>query len=100
VAESKKPSGAEEEYFAREALKRKEQAKIKQSHEEREKLRKLHWMCCPKCGHPLEEVPFRDAAVDRCTACGGIFLDKGELEHLAGQEDNALRSILQVFKKS
>jgi hypothetical protein len=100
VTQSKKPSGAEDEYFAREELKRKEQAKIKQTHKEREKLRDLHWMCCPKCGHALEEISFRDVSVDRCTACGGVFLDKGELEYLAGDEDNALRAILQLFKKS
>ncbi len=100
MTQSKKPSSPEDEYFAREELKRKEQARIRQSHEEREKLRELHWMCCPKCGQALEEVPFRDVSVDRCTSCGGVFLDKGELEHLAGQEDNALRAILHLFRKS
>ena len=99
MSDLKKPSSAEEEYFAREEIKRKEQAKIKMTHGEREKLKQLHWMCCPKCGHALEEVLFRDATIDRCTNCRGVFLDNGELEHLAGQEGNILRSILDVFKK-
>ena len=99
MTESKKPSSAEEEYFAREEIKRKEQAKIKLSHQDRENLKRLHWMRCPKCGHELKEVLFRDATIDRCTNCHGVFLDNGELEHLAGQEGNMLRSILDLFKK-
>ena len=99
MSDPKKPSNAEDEYFAREALKRKEQAKIKQSHEERENLKQLHWMRCPKCGQELEEIVFRDVSIDRCTTCGGVFLDKGELEHLAGGEENVLRAIMGIFKK-
>jgi hypothetical protein len=99
VSEVKKPSSSEEEYFAREEIKRKEQARIKLTHTEREKLKQLHWMRCPKDGHELVEVTFRDQSIDRCTHCGGVFLDRGELEHLAGQEGNMLRSILDIFKR-
>ncbi len=99
MSETKKPSKAEEEYFAREEIKRKEQAQIKLSHEEREQLKQMHWMRCPKCGHPLDEVLFRDLTIDRCTYCSGVFLDRGELEHLAGHEGNILRAILDIFKK-
>ena len=99
MSEIKKPSKSEEEYFAREEIKRKEQTKIKLSHEEREQLKQLHWMRCPKCGHPLEEVLFRDQTIDRCMHCGGVFLDRGELEHLAGNEGNVLSAILDIFRK-
>lgn len=52
---------------------------------ERAALRKLHFMHCPKCGLKLEEITFRGVRVDKCFACGGVFLDDGELEDLAGQ---------------
>ncbi len=99
MSDPKKPSSAEDEYFAREEIKRKEQAKIKKGHEEREKLKRLHWMRCPKCGSELKEISFRDVSIDRCAGCGGVFLDRGELEQLAGQEGNILKSVLELFKK-
>ncbi|MCX4243294.1 TFIIB-type zinc ribbon-containing protein [Paraliomyxa miuraensis] len=55
------------------------------SDEERERLRALHWMCCPKCGLALDEITFRDVKVDKCFSCGGVYLDDGELEQLAGK---------------
>jgi len=99
VSDPKKPSSAEDEYFAREEIKRKEQAKIRKGHDAREELKALHWMRCPKCGSELEEVLFRDVSIDRCAACGGVFLDRGELEQLAGEEGNILKSVLELFKK-
>ena len=52
---------------------------------ERERLRELHWMRCPKCGAELQEIVFRSVKVDKCFACGGVYLDDGELEQLAGK---------------
>jgi uncharacterized protein len=51
----------------------------------RESLRKLHFMHCPKCGSELDEITFRGVRVDKCFACGGVWLDDGELEELAGK---------------
>ena len=34
---------------------------------------------CPLCDVGLDEIDFQDEKVDRCPACAGIFLDKGEL---------------------
>jgi hypothetical protein len=53
--------------------------------EERASLRTLHFMHCPKCGLALAEITFRGVRVDKCFACGGVWLDDGELEELAGQ---------------
>ena len=80
------PSSSEEEYFKREELEklkrlRKEAARDMEGGE-RERLKKLHWMRCPKCGMELAEVHYRDVAVDTCVACGGMFLDKGEVEKI------------------
>ena len=37
---------------------------------------------CPRCGSEMSEVAVEHVKVDRCTGCGGVFLDKGELEIL------------------
>jgi len=35
---------------------------------------------CPKCPGKLESYTFEGFPLDRCHECGGIWLDKGELE--------------------
>jgi len=39
-------------------------------------------MKCPRCGAATTEVAIEHFKIDRCTGCGGVFLDKGELELL------------------
>ena len=50
--------------------------------EERKRLRDLHLMKCPKCGHDLKEEVLDGVTLDRCTFCEGIFFDAGELDQL------------------
>lgn len=35
---------------------------------------------CPKCSGYLEAYTFEGFALDRCEKCGGIWMDRGELE--------------------
>jgi len=35
---------------------------------------------CPQCPGNFESYTFEGFALDRCHECGGIWLDKGELE--------------------
>ena len=35
---------------------------------------------CPKCPGKLESYTFMDFPLDRCESCGGMWLDRGELE--------------------
>jgi hypothetical protein len=42
-----------------------------------ETLKELH---CPKCSGLLETHTFRGFLLDRCQNCGGIWMDRGELE--------------------
>jgi len=35
---------------------------------------------CPKCRGLLETYTFQGVILDRCQNCGGIWMDKGELE--------------------
>jgi len=55
---------------------------VQEKKAERERLRKLHWMSCPKCGHAMAERNLSDIQVDVCSHCEGIFFDRGELEDL------------------
>ncbi len=41
---------------------------------------------CPKCQAPMRSYERSGIVVDRCTECGGIFLDRGELDHLIQME--------------
>ncbi|MBQ4334106.1 MAG: zf-TFIIB domain-containing protein [Myxococcaceae bacterium] len=85
----RKPHATEEEYFARQqALKREKLAKeeaARRAEEEREALKKLHWMRCPKCGQELKPftTPIKQFQVERCESCQGMWFDSGELERLS-----------------
>ena len=37
---------------------------------------------CPKCPGSLETYSFEGHILDRCRECGGVWMDKGELEHV------------------
>jgi Zn-finger nucleic acid-binding protein len=39
-----------------------------------------HLLSCPRCRGKLESYSFMDCLLDRCQSCGGIWMDKGELE--------------------
>jgi Zn-finger nucleic acid-binding protein len=39
---------------------------------------------CPACKTTMEQTRLRDATLDRCTACGGIWFDNAELSGAAG----------------
>ncbi len=59
-----------------------------------------HLGSCPRCNEPLvrtESVAVADLHYDKCTACGGAWLDGGELDKIAGDEESA--SIEAFFSK-
>ena len=43
-------------------------------------------MTCPKCHGAMRSYERAGVTVDQCTECRGIFLDRGELEHLIDAE--------------
>jgi len=103
MSESGKPTQSEEEYFVREDAEKKRKIALQLKKEtqtnEQQRLRDLHWMRCPKCGMQMQEVKLRGVDVDVCFACNGVFLDKGELEHLQKPEHKGVMSaILNWFK--
>jgi Zn-finger nucleic acid-binding protein len=104
MSESQKPSNVEDEYFVKEDAEKKrriaQQVKKETAADEQRRLKELHWMHCPKCGMDMHEVVYGGKVdVDVCFSCGGIFLDKGELEHLVTKETKGvMSSILNWFK--
>lgn len=95
-----KPSEQEEEYFARQEFERRkrladERARTLEA-QERDRLRQLHRMRCPKCGAELVEVELRGVRIDKCTNCAGLWLDSGELEQVTAKGD-FLGSLLSIF---
>jgi uncharacterized protein len=98
-----KPSNTEDEYFVREDAekKRKIALQVKKETEaaELKRLKELHFMRCPKCGLELREVKYAGIDVDVCFACGGLFLDKGEMETLVkAEKSGVMGAILNWFK--
>ena len=55
-----------------------------------------HWMVCPKCGGKMKEENLQGVAIDRCGSCGGIYLDKGELELLARAQSGGLKKLFGI----
>lgn len=45
-----------------------------------QKVEKSVAVHCPKCPGLLETYTFQGFVLDRCQSCGGIWMDKGELE--------------------
>ena len=93
----RKPSESEQEYIARIEFERRkkieEEKQQKMAEQEKERRKELHFMHCPKCGMKLIEVDYKSLKVDRCSACGGLWLDAGELEAAAGLEKGFLGRI-------
>jgi len=98
-----KPSNTEEEYFVREDAEKKRklamQVKKETDAAELKRLKELHFMRCPKCGLELREVKYSGIDADVCFSCGGLFLDKGELETIVKHEKSGVMgAILNWFK--
>jgi hypothetical protein len=101
-----KPSDAEDEFFAKEEIEKRHklatELKAKQLTEDAAMLKAAHFMHCPKCGNELSTVQFRGLDIDRCFHCHGTWLDEGELERLAGQDEQhkVLKAIVDAFRPS
>ncbi|HET7705535.1 MAG TPA: zf-TFIIB domain-containing protein [Thermoanaerobaculia bacterium] len=98
-----KPSRAEDEYFAKQELERRkkwaqEQAG-KMAAEEKERLKKQHYMKCPKCGMDLTTIEFQGIHIDKCPNCNGTWFDAGEVEQLLKPANAGLfGKVMSVFR--
>ena len=59
--------------------------------------RASHFMRCPKCGGQLVEIEHHHMKVDRCQDCGGIWLDKGEMEMLEHVDQSKIRGFVRTM---
>lgn len=85
---------------ARVAREKREAERARQETEEqRSRLRELHFMKCPKCGHDLAEEDLEGVRLDRCTYCEGIYLDAGELDQLFARRDEERKGFFRRLVK-
>ena len=98
-----KPSSNEDEYFAKQEIERRRKAAEEReaavAATEKDRRRELHHMKCPKCGSDLEEMTFGGVVLDKCFACGGLWLDEGELEAIQKKDSGFVGTLFGVFKK-
>lgn len=95
---TQKPSHPEEEYFAREDVEKKRRLALQVKREtdavERERLKALHHMRCPRCGMQMHQVQLRGLDVDVCFACGGVFLGRGEIDVIAAPQQKGIMAAI------
>ena len=80
-------------------LKREQERAAKEKAEETKRLKDLHFMKCPKCGHDMLEEKIEIVAADRCSHCVVIFFDAGELEQVFRQQAEQRRSFFRKLVK-
>ena len=98
-----KPSEKEEQYFLEQELKR-QLAKARAEHEamaaaEKQLLKYLHYMHCPKCGQHLTAEKYGPVEIDVCAGCKGLWLDANELDQILASKEQSgpLRKFLKVL---
>jgi hypothetical protein len=67
----------------------------KEATAEQQKLRQLHYMKCPKCGHDMKEEDLQGVKIDRCTHCEGVFFDAGELDQVFAKKADDRRGFFR-----
>ncbi len=92
-----KPTRSEDAYFIKRDAELIKQQRAKLDTERARAERRSHYMKCPKCGADLVETEFAHIKIDRCTECGGIWLDKGEMEMLEHVDNSSVRSFVRTM---
>ena len=46
-------------------------------------------MQCPKCHGDMRSYERNGITIDQCTECRGVFLDRGELDHLTALKETS-----------
>lgn len=90
-----KPTRTEDEYFVKQDAELIKQQRARLDAERARAERRSHFMKCPKCGADLQEVDFHHMKIDRCSECGGLWLDKGEMEMLEHVDQSAVRGFIR-----
>jgi Zn-finger nucleic acid-binding protein len=56
-------------------------------------------MKCPKCGNELAHFSMSGVELDRCTKCGGIWFDPGELDDLLEEHWSVMKEVFGTFRE-
>lgn len=93
----------EDEYFGRLEFERRkkvlEENQKEMKAKEREEIKKAHWMHCPKCGMEMVEIEFQGLLLDKCSDCGGLYFDSGELDQLLDKNKPGFATkVFMIFK--
>jgi uncharacterized protein len=82
-----KPSRNEDEYFAKQNAELVIQQRARLAAEQSEAERRTHLNKCPRDGYDLRVAELQGVQVETCDHCGGLWLDRGELEVIASHQD-------------
>ena len=91
MAIENKPSRNEEEYFARENA---ELIQRMRAQRDTERAGMTATVACPRDGSALAERVYHHVRIDECPTCGGVWLDKGELQILERVDETSRRSFI------
>jgi hypothetical protein len=72
--------------FRKKIAKERNDEKNRLLQEEKEKCKKLHYMKCPQCGIDLHEAKFMCNTIWACEECFGMWLNKGNFEHITEEK--------------
>ena len=81
-----KEKGEEDRFFAERDKALLERLRQQRSAAELAEVRELARMRCPRDGDRLATVQEHGVTVEECPTCGGMWLDRGELETVAARE--------------
>ncbi|MCA1556959.1 MAG: zf-TFIIB domain-containing protein [Acidobacteria bacterium] len=77
----------EEDYFRRKEQESIEKLRQKMAAEQQADEQEAKRLECPRGDGKMNTLTFEGVEIDRCDVCGGVWLDKGELEQLRQKED-------------
>lgn len=76
----------EEDYFRRKEQESIEKLRQKMAEEQQAAEQESKRLECPRGDGKMATLAFEGVEIDRCEVCGGVWLDKGELEQLRQKE--------------
>lgn len=90
-----KPSRNEDEYFVKLDAELIKQQRARLDEDRARAERSAHFMKCPKCGATLVETDFHHLKIDKCPECGGIWLDRGEIDMIEHVDQSNIRAFVR-----
>ena len=79
--------------------KRENERRAQEKTAELDRLKALHYMRCPKCGHQMVEETMESITIDRCSFCEGIYFDAHELDDLFMKKQEQRQSFIRRLLK-